>query len=104
VSKLLEDYWNGAIADFEYSDGRLWPLAADGAGHSLVPLAAAIPNQAGGSYNYPAFWRASAFRNGTPGADDPEPTRTLLINEVMAHTDYVDPGNDDIDSNDWIEI
>ncbi|NLH15894.1 MAG: hypothetical protein GX455_04895 [Phycisphaerae bacterium] len=100
----LEDYWNGVIADFEYSDGRLWPAAADGAGHSLVPLAEAIPNQAGGSYNYPAFWRASAFRNGSPGADDPEPTRTLLINEVMAHTDYTDPSNPLIDSNDWIEI
>jgi hypothetical protein len=100
----LEDFWNGVIADFEYSDGRSWPLAADGAGHSLVPLAAAIPGQAGGSYNYPAFWRASAFRNGSPGADDPEPTVTLVINEVMAHTDYVDPQIPLIDSNDWIEI
>ncbi len=100
----LEDFWNGVIADFEYSDGRLWPTAADGAGHSLVPLAEAIPGQASGSYNYPAFWRASAFCNGSPGADDPEPTTTLLINEVMAHTDYIDPDNPLIDSNDWIEL
>ncbi len=100
----LEDYWNGVIADFEYSDGRLWPQAADGAGHSLVPLAEAIPNQAGGSYNHAAFWRASTYRNGSPGADDPEPTATLLVNEIMAHTDYTDPENPLIDSNDWIEL
>ncbi|MBN2272598.1 MAG: lamin tail domain-containing protein, partial [Sedimentisphaerales bacterium] len=32
----LADLWNGTIVSFSYSDGRGWPLPADGSGHSLV--------------------------------------------------------------------
>ncbi|MCX5638564.1 MAG: lamin tail domain-containing protein, partial [Planctomycetota bacterium] len=45
----LEDFWNGTIADFEYNNGRGWPLAADGTGHSLVPLNSALPGEPDGS-------------------------------------------------------
>ena len=32
----LKDATNGTLSAFTYSDGRGWPLAADGAGHSLA--------------------------------------------------------------------
>ena len=100
----LWDFWNGTIAEFTYADSRGWPLGADGAGHSLVPLASAVRGQTEGSLDYGGNWRASTYLGGSPGTDDPEPVRTLVINEVMAHTDYPDPQNPDAGSNDWIEL
>lgn len=100
----LVDAWNGTIAEFEYNDGRGWPKSADGGGHSLVPLDRALADQPAGSLDYGGNWRASAAIHGSPGADDPAPERTLVINEVMAHTDYSDPAHPAYDSNDWIEL
>jgi len=100
----LADFWNGTIAEFEYSDGRGWPLSADGAGHSLVPLDSAIPGEPDGSLNYGGNWRAGTYIGGSPGQDDPLPPATVVINEVMAHTDYSNPQHPEYDSNDWIEL
>ena len=97
----LVDYFNGTITEFEYNDGRAWPLAADGGGHSLVPLPYAIADQPDGAAKYGGNWRQSAYINGSPYADDPDLSVAVLINEVTAHTDYaVSP----YDSNDWIEL
>jgi len=98
----LVDTWNGTIAEFEYGDGRGWPLAADGGGHSLVPLESALPGEPQGSLNYGGNWRASAFMGGSPGKDDPGLAATVLINEFMANTapEPSQPGQ----GNDWIEI
>lgn len=90
----LEDFWSGTIAEFTYSDGAGWPIEADGPGHSLVPLASAIPDQPFGSLNYGGNWRASAYVGGSPGADDPEPVATVVINEFMAGRGATD----------WIEL
>jgi hypothetical protein len=100
----LVDMWNGTIADFEYGDGRGWPGAADGAGHSLVPLASALPGEPDGSLTYPGNWRASTYMYGSPGRDDPELGATVVVNEIMAHTDYLNPLLPLYDSNDWIEL
>ena len=97
----LTDYWNGIITEFGYEDGRGWPLAADGAGHSMVPLNSAIPGEPYGSLKYGGNWRPSTYINGSPGADDPAPPAGIVINEVMAHTDYNFPP---FDSNDWLEL
>ena len=91
---VLEEYWNGTIAEFEYSDGRGWPLAADGAGHSLVPLGSALLDEPAGSLNYGGNWRASACVGGSPGADDPDLETPVVINEFLAG------GADD----DWVEL
>jgi len=96
----LVDYWHGTIAEFEYNDGRGWPLVADGTGHSLVPLNSALPGEPGGSLKYGGNWRASTYIGGSPGQDD-IPIASVVINEVMAHTDYYVPPHD---SNDWIEL
>lgn len=90
------------IASFEYNDGRHWPLAADGAGHSLIPLA--TEGQSIGALDDPSNWRASAVVGGSPGSADPEPQITLLLSEIVAHTDYVNPARPEYDSDDWIEI
>ena len=100
----LVDTWNGSIAQFTYSDDRGWPLPADGSGHSLVPLASALPGEPGGSLDWGGNWRAGAYIGGSPGVDDPELARTVVLNEIMAHTDYYDPQHPEYESNDWIEL
>ncbi len=90
------------LVDFRYGDGRTWPLAAQGAGHSLIPLNG-IP-QAQRALDYPGNWRASAFMGGSPGRADPAPVRDLVINEIIAHTDYAHPERPEYDSNDWLEL
>jgi len=67
----LADIWHGTIVEFEYSDGNGWPQLADGAGHSLVPLASAILSEPDGSLNDGGNWRASTNIGGSPGRDDP---------------------------------
>ena len=100
----IEDTWAGTIVEFEYSDARNWPQAADGAGHSLVPQDSAIAQQRFGTLNVGGNWRQSTYIGGSPGAEDPTPTADIVINEVMAHTDYSNPAYPDHDSNDWIEL
>lgn len=97
----VEDFWNGTIIEFEYNDGRRWPLAADGGGHSLIPLGLTIEDQPDGILDYGGNWRASTYIGGSPGADDPAQITDVVINEFMAHTDYYTPP---YDSNDWIEL
>jgi hypothetical protein len=93
------------LIEFTYGDGRSWPMAADGLGHSLVPVAAAQTNRQDlGSLDYPGNWRPSAFIGGSPGALDPEPAPSVWLNEIMANTDYADPAQPEYDSNDWIEL
>ncbi|HUT24840.1 MAG TPA: DUF4214 domain-containing protein, partial [Sumerlaeia bacterium] len=89
------------IVEFEYDDGRGWPLAADGGGHSLTPLERALDGAPTGSLDYGGNWRASAYIHGSPGADDPDPPADVVVNEFAAHTDYNVPPHD---SNDWIEL
>ena len=88
------------IADFTYGDGRGWPLAADGAGHALIPIDS-VP-ATGDALDYGGHWRASAFIGGSPGRADPDPILDVAINEFAAHTDTgLPPPND---SDDWIEL
>jgi len=100
----LVDLWNGTIAEFAYNNSRGWPLAAAGGGHSLVPLISALPGEPEGSLNYGGNWRASTYIDGSPGTDDPEPETNVVLNEIMAHTDYHNPQLPQQESNDWIEL
>ena len=87
------------VLSFNYGDGWTWPLAADGAGHSLVPRTDVGPDNSR-ALDFGGNWRASANLGGSPGAADPEPDRTIVLNEIVAHTDYLS----EFDSNDWIEL
>lgn len=74
----------GVFLEVDYSDSQPWPVAADGAGHSLV-LAHASYGE-----NNPLAWEASDSAGGSPGKIDPitlDPLRNVLINEVLAHSD-----------------
>ena len=96
--------WNSPILSFEYQDSRGWPPAADGAGHSLVPVDSVLSGPQDGLLDYGGNWRQSAYRNGSPGRQDPDPPATIVLNEMMAHTDYSNPARPEYDSNDWIEL
>ncbi len=94
-----------AIFSFNYGNGRGWPVAPNGAGHSLVPVDPLAPGQATGALDYPGNWRASAFIGGSPGAADPvTPAPSVVLNEIVAHTDYTNASLPEYDSNDWIEL
>ncbi len=92
--------WNAPVTSLTYNNGRGWPLAAAGAGHSLVPRQADMTD----SQDYGANWRASTYRTGSPGQADPQCPESVLLNEIMAHTDYFNPSLPEYDSNDWIEL
>ncbi len=86
------------VLDFEFQDGRGWPLAADGAGHSLVPLASVNEWQRSGALYYGGNWRASAFMSGSPGLDNPDADPNVVLNEIYVHSE------NSSSLQDWVEI
>ncbi len=79
---------SGAIfLQVDYTDHAPWPVSPDGAGHSLV---LAHPSY---GENNPLAWAASDSIGGSPGRLDaftPDPVRSVVINEFLAHTDLPD--------------
>jgi len=61
---ILRDSAGGIMAEVDYEDGGKWPVAADGAGHSLSKY-----NMRGDPMD-PDNWRASLQAGGTPGRDN----------------------------------
>jgi len=100
--KVELEFKNNDLLTFSYSDARNWPQAADGAGHSLVPLDSAMDDQERGSLDHGGNWRASTYLGGSPGYADFAPTPSVLLNEITAHTDTGQPAP--FDSNDQIEL
>ncbi len=82
------------IVSLEYNDARGWPIAADGAGHSLIPLDTAVRSQPEGSLYYGGNWKASQTIGGSPGDEEPFSIDNLVLNELAANEG----------ENDWIEI
>lgn len=80
----LRDGIGAVKLDVEFSPEAPWPVAADGAGPSLVLTA---PSYGEAS---PRAWSASSLIGGSPGRPDPvisTPGDTVVINEFLAHTD-----------------
>ncbi|HWN93995.1 MAG TPA: lamin tail domain-containing protein, partial [Methylomirabilota bacterium] len=80
------------MLEVNYSGEYPWPVAADGAGHSLV-----LARPSYGEDQREA-WAASDSVGGSPGRVEPvsaEPLRSVVINEFLAHTDA--PTNDFIE-------
>lgn len=92
---------NSQVLSFTYDNRRGWPLAPQAGGHTLVPREAAVAFEADGSLDYGGNWRCSAYIHGSPGSADPLLPVGVVVNEIMAHTDYTSPP---YDSNDWIEL
>lgn len=73
------------LLEVNYESRPPWPVAADGAGHSLV---LARPSY---GENSPRAWAISDGIGGSPGRADPstpDPWRGVLINEILAHTEW----------------
>lgn len=82
----------GVFLQVDYADDPPWPVAADGAGPSLVLARPSLGE------NDPHAWAASDAVGGSPGRLDPftsDPLRNVVINESLAHTD--DPEQDYIE-------
>lgn len=81
----LRDEMGAVWIEVNYDDPPPWPVAADGAGHSLV---LARPSYGEGD---PRAWGPSEAMGGSPGAAEPtagaHPSRTVMFNELLAHTD-----------------
>ena len=99
-SVKLDDATGSTIHEVTYGSAGRWPPEACGAGHSLVLRdGTAIPG--GRMRDAAAFWRGSTYLHGSPGQPDPAPFRTVVLNELAAHTDTEEPG---FESNDWLEL
>ncbi|MBN1672636.1 MAG: lamin tail domain-containing protein [Kiritimatiellae bacterium] len=81
----LKDGEGRTVVSVRYNDKDPWPTAADGDGHSLVPVSG-DGDYADDAASDPANWRASNLIGGSPGRDDGEPYR-VLVNEALSHTD-----------------
>jgi hypothetical protein len=73
---------NGVVfLSVTYGDAGLWPVEADGSGSSLEAISP------GGNLNAPSNWRASPEAGGSPGRAGGDALGTVVINEVLTHTD-----------------
>jgi hypothetical protein len=85
-SETLEllDEQGSLLLTVPYSDTYPWPVATSGTGHSLV---LANPSYGEGD---PRAWTISDVVGGSPGAMDcfhPSPLRSVVINELVAHSE-----------------
>jgi hypothetical protein len=88
----LRNRGGAVLLEVVYEGSLPWPIAADGAGHSLV-----LSRPSWGEAS-PKAWSPSAWIGGSPGRLDPlevEATDSIVINEFLAHTD--DPLQDFIE-------
>ncbi len=70
--------------EIEFRDDPPWPVAADGAGHSLVLARPSFGE------NDPQAWAASQSTGGSPGRLDTvvsSDVDSVMFNELLAHTD-----------------
>ena len=81
----IKDAGGNTIFKVAYEDGNgepNWYPSTDGDGYSLVL------SDPDGDPDEPATWRASSNLHGSPDEDDPPAAyATIVINEVLAHTD-----------------
>ena len=71
----------GHIFDISYNDSLPWPVSADGNGFTAVPKSN-IYNSDNGIH-----WRGSANIFGSPGANDPSVSPSVVINEILTNSD-----------------
>ncbi len=80
----LESLTAQTIHEFTYDDSGSWPGRADGGGSTLEVVSVA------GDYNDPANWQPSVEYGGTPGGPSTGPVASVVVNEVLTHTDPPD--------------
>ena len=80
----LLDEKGAVLLTVPYSNLYPWPIAADGTGHSIV-----LANPTYGEAD-PRAWDISDVAGGSPGAMEafsPGPLRSVVINELLAHSE-----------------
>ncbi len=80
----LLDTLGGVLLSVPYSSVYPWPVGADGTGHSIV-----LANPTYGEAD-PRAWDLSDVVGGSPGqmgAYVPSPLRTVVINELLVHSE-----------------
>ena len=77
----LVDAGGAPLFRFTYDSSGAWPSRANGLGSSLECIDPA------GNLDDPANWRSSTEYNGSPGRAGIGPFKTVVINEVLTHTD-----------------
>ncbi len=91
------------LFQFKYDSSGDWPSRANGLGSSLECM---DPN---GKLSDSENWRSSTEYNGSPGVAGVGPSRLVVINEILAHTDppledaieLYNPGNQTVDLSGW---
>ncbi len=87
VNFLTEDF-------AAYQDGNGWPSKADG-DDSAVPASyysrALVRTNPDGFGGDPVSWDVSVANGGTPGYAVVPTSRSVVINEILAHSDLTDP-------------
>lgn len=84
----LDDCDGKKVFEVTYDNKMPWPLKTDGEGHSLVL------KELDGAVNKAESWGTSLAPGGSPGTENrTSVVPALLINEVLAHTDW--PANVD---------
>jgi hypothetical protein len=81
----LRDSRDAILLEMSYTGDPPYPVAADGAGHSLV---LARPSFGGGD---PRAWAASDVPGGSPGRAETagsNPYRTVVLNELLANSEW----------------
>jgi len=86
---LLKDPFDGTILNFGYNLGGDWPRWADGFGSTLEIVDTEANYQDGDN------WQISAEYGGTPGVLTAAASASVVINEVLAHSDW--PWTDSIE-------
>ena len=77
----LVDGVGTVLQDFRYDDEGTWPNRADGNGSSLEVI------DTEGDYNDGLNWRNSSEYLGSPGTAGSGPQGSVVVNEVLTHTD-----------------
>jgi hypothetical protein len=77
----LVDSLGSLVFKCTYDSSGAWPSRANGLGSSLECIDPA------GNLNDPANWRSSTEYNGSPGRAGLGAQKTVVINEVLTHTD-----------------
>ncbi|HKX62562.1 MAG TPA: lamin tail domain-containing protein [Verrucomicrobiae bacterium] len=83
----LRNKADAVLFEMTYTGDPPYPPQADGTGHSLV-----LARPSYGERDHRA-WAASSATGGNPGSPDPQNAQTyrsLMINEILAHTDLPD--------------
>ena len=88
----LRDILGNQLTSFEYNDSSSWPSRADGKSSTLVLKDTSTTNS---DLSDGDTWRSSTKFGGSPGQEELDAAPSIIISEVLTHTDM--PTTDQIE-------